>query len=395
MDNKESLFNRGFIMVFLSSLLMQMGHQSIQTLLPKYVNSLGAASTLVGLVSGTFAVAALAIRPFASPAFDIIKKKTLIRVGLVLLMITFTIYYFAPSIEIIIAGRVLHGFGIGSCAPLFLSYACTMMPESQIGRGVSLFLVSTAVGQAIGPGIGLSLAASIGYRNVFLLAVGCEILSFICLTITPSDPQPEKKPYRISLKTIIAKDALPAAALSCLITISYGCINSFLAIYAGLKGIDNIGLFFTINAIGLIVLRPILGGYIDKLGFRKAIVPCVALFMVTLACLGRINGTLGIVICAVMMASSYGLTVPAIQAMSIKSVSKEQRGLASNTLYVGTDTGHFLGPYIAGIVVDALIAGGMAEIESYSTMFMIMTIPSAIVIALIFVFTRQEKVTGE
>ena len=81
MNKQNSIWNRTFIAVFIANCFQNLGQHMMNSLVPKYANSLGAASWLVGFVSSMFAVTALAIRPFSSPASDSFSKKKLSLTG--------------------------------------------------------------------------------------------------------------------------------------------------------------------------------------------------------------------------------------------------------------------------------------------------------------------------
>jgi MFS family permease len=62
-----------------------------------------------------------------------------------------------------------------------------------------------------------------------------------------------------------------------------------------------------------------------------------------------------------------------VQAMSMRVVPRDRRGVASNTLYIGMDLGFFLGPVFGGWAV--LRAGG------YGPVFFLAVIPAVLAAA--------------
>ena len=78
MQKKDTIWNPVFISVFIANICQQMGQQMMNTLIPKFADSLGAPAALVGFVSSSFAITALVIRPFSGPAFDSFSKRRLL-----------------------------------------------------------------------------------------------------------------------------------------------------------------------------------------------------------------------------------------------------------------------------------------------------------------------------
>ena len=394
------VWNRGFILIFIANVFMHMGQQTITTLVPKYAYALGATSTVVGIVSGAFAMSALLSKPFTSPLFICVKKKHLYLISCVLLMSAYVIYFFAPNVNWIIGGRFFHGIGIGMAAPLSLNMACDNLPEHSFAKGVGLFSLGQAFGQAIGPSIGLKLSKTIGYKYTFAI---CFVSLAVCLAIAffvDSNPRTSDR-YQIRLDTIVEKRAIPIAVTMLFITMAYACIPSFLAIYGELLSIDNIGLYFTVYAIAILVLRFSTSGLADKLGYRKVLVTSLICFMVTFVLFGSARTLPVFIIAAIFSGLGYGLTLPNIQALCMTSVPSDRRGVASNTMYLGQDLGQSIGPSIAGALIDALIlkkcpegldyASDQIKAGAYSTMYYLVIIFLVIAVALVIYTTGKMK----
>jgi len=374
----SKVWNRGFILIFIANLFQHMGQQTITALIPKYANSMGAAASLVGIVSGAFAISALLSRPVTSPAFDCFKKKNLYSLSNIIILLAYLIFIVAPNVGWLIAGRLLQGIGVGICAPISLSIACDNLPEKSFSKGVSMFSLGQAFGQAIGPSIGLALSKSIGYKKTFII---CFVMIFICLILSRfvfSNPPAEDAKYRIRLDTIIEKRAIPVALTITFVVIPYACISGFITIYADVIGIGNIGVYFTVYAVAILVLRFVTGGLADKLGYRTVLLTSLLCFAVTFVLFSVSRSITGFIVAAIFSALGYGIILPNMQALCMSSVPTDRRGVGSNTFFLFQDIGQFAGPYIGGVIVDSLImknsAPGAAEastavkLSAYSTM---------------------------
>ena len=133
-NSPAKVWNRGFILIFIANLFQHMGQQTITTLVPKYAAALGATSTIVGIVSGAFAISAIAIRPVASPAFDCFRKRHIYSIANIVLLLAYVLFYTAPNYNWLIAGRLLQGIGVGMSAPIALSIACDNLPEGGFAK---------------------------------------------------------------------------------------------------------------------------------------------------------------------------------------------------------------------------------------------------------------------
>ncbi len=138
--DKTKLWNLAFITIFLVNFFQQMGQQMTNTLVPKYADALGASAYIVGIVSSAFAVSSLLIRPITTPAFDSFSKKNLLIISSMGILAVFIGYSLSTNTTLLIAMRLVHGICLGSVAPLSLAIASNVLPESQFGKGIAIFL---------------------------------------------------------------------------------------------------------------------------------------------------------------------------------------------------------------------------------------------------------------
>ena len=194
---------------------------------------------------------------------------------------------------------------------------------------------------------------------------------------------------RISLKSVVAVESLPAAILLFFLAMAYCTISSFLVIYADTRQVENIGLFFTVNAITLLASRPLVGRLMDKYGFRAVVLPALCCFALAMFVISMATELWMFLVAAFISAFGYGACQPAMQALAIKSVPESRRGSASATNYFGTDLGYLSGPSVAGSIVDS-VNRGKASPAGYSAMYRCMMIPIGIAAGLLLTVLRKS-----
>ena len=387
----NTIWNRAFIAVFIVNLFMNMGQQTAHTLIGKFAASLGAAASLIGLIAGLYAGIALALRPFTSPLYDIVNKKYLLAGAIGLIAIAYVFFATAKSIPMVIIGRCLQGAGVGCSAPLSMAIVCESLPDDKYGRGVTIFSLAQAFGQAIGPSVGLAISSRFGYSTTFWFCTVLMLIAFaLCFICSDTYVAPGAK-YRIRFDTIFIKEALPAALLLLFLAMSYSTINALLTIYGGLRGIDNIGLYFTVYAIGLLVLRPLVSGLADRYGYVKVIIPALVLFSCTFLLFSLAKTIVLIIAAAVVGAVSHGIAQPSIQALCMKMVPREKSGVGANTMFFMQDIGQFLGPTIAGAVVDMFLRTGTTDVNAYANTYRCMMIPLLAAAVIAFLLRNVYK----
>lgn len=348
---KQTIWTHNFIVLFTANMVLYFGSYMTYALLPLYCRGFGANDSLVGIVSGMFALTALAVRPISGPAIDAWNKKVLYLVTISMNAFVMFGYGISPNIGMIIFFRLLHGISNGTSAALCLTMATESLPTEKISSGIAVYMLSTVLASAVGPGLGLSIAEKYGYETTFYIA---GILTAVAVLIgTRLDYSGVKsKPLKIRLDTIIAKEAVIPAVIITVMQFAAGTISSFLVLMVTDRSIKGISTYYTINALAMVASRPIAGKIADKYGPAMALYPTLFLFAVNLIMLAFCNSTMILWTSAIINAFGYASFYSILQAQAMKLTPPERRGAGSSTCYIGTDIGAFCGPALAGIIAN-------------------------------------------
>lgn len=361
---KSTIWTRNFICMMAANFLMLMSNFSTNTLVSTYATFLGAAPMLMGFLTGLFYGIALAMRPVAGPVQTRVNHRKLL-IGVFALGVVVNIgYSLFHSIPMFLAFRVLHGVQYAFYGSLSMTVAADSVPQEKLASGLGFYALSGAVAQAIAPQIGISLLAwgtaqrgeNFGYTVLFAFSALMMALSLIPLFIL-RDTQKERT-VTSEVRTgkwyqqIISRHALIPAVIMMLIMMSFANFNSFMVPFGKELGIEDIGIFFTVFAGSMLVIRPISGWLSDKLGLRKVLLPALLFFSVACLIIGSAKAIPMILVGAIPAAIGFGTGNPLTQAWSVQTETRARRAVASNTLYVGMDVGFFFGPLLGGVIRD-------------------------------------------
>jgi MFS family permease len=370
------IWNPVYRCVFTANALLFLGIQMVNTLIAKYADYLGASAVTVGMVSSLFAFTALLFKIFSGPAIDSFNRKYILMAAIFAIALSFFGFGFSNSVRMLFVFRLLQGCGQAFTATCCLALAADSLPPDKFGAGIGTFTLAQAACQAIGPAAALSLAEMAGYKLTFIIA-GCLTLGAIAVASRISIVHRENKIFKISPKTIAAKEAIIPAILLFFLQMTFSNINAFLVIFAGNRGVMNIGLFYTLYAAAMLVSPRTTGRIADRFGSVKAIIPALIFFALSFFIISASNSLLMFLGAALVAAFGYGAAQPMVQTICMKSVPEARRGAASSTSYIGQDLGNLAGPIIAGTVVEQM---------GYSVMWRSMIIPVLTAMFLIIVF---------
>ena len=396
-EKKLSIWNRTFICCLLANVFLYTSQGIVNPLVTTYAGFIGAGASVVGMISGLYFGVSFAMRPVSGPMVTMLDKKKLMIFTYAVGVAANLGYGLSRSIGLFIVSRALHGVQFSLLGSLTLTVASDSLPKEKMGSGIGVFGLSGIFGTAFGPTIGLALrnlgdglwGEGAGYRLTFFTAAGITLLSLIPCLVMEDQPKPDREAMKALgpwYKNIIAPETIPCAAILCCYCMSSGLYNIFMVPYAEQYGIQNVGVFFTIYAVAMLVTRPMSGKLLDQHGAAFVCYPCSAVAVCSYLALGLIRSFAGVVIAAVLAGIAWGTLNPALQAMAMQTTVPAKRGVASNTGYLGMDLGFFLGPTLAGLVG--------ASTGQQAILFMSGAVP-VVVGFLIFLFTWrrfQERV---
>ena len=382
MSEKETIWSAPYVALMATNFFQSMAAFMTNTTLPLYLDALGAATSMIGIVVGAFAITALLVRPFAGPAFDSFSKKRLLLVAQTLIGVSLIGYGIVHSVPGLFCVRLLHGLGIGCAGPLAMSLVSEFLPVSRLASGISIYALAQSFAQVIGPAVGLWLMEAIGFSNTYFLSAASVLIAMVGVFFV-KEPQRERPPYRFSLDRMFAREAVPKAIVLSLLAIAFAGITSYLVLYGNLLGVGNMGTYFVVYALCLVATRPIFGKLADRFGAARVLLVGVLCFAASYVMLWQVRDFPGMIAVAVVSSAGFGASAPLIQSMALGSVPPERRGAASNTSFTGMDCGMLIGPAFAGFAIEALepVVGGITA--AYSCMWLVMLVPLAVAFAVI------------
>jgi len=333
------IWNKTFVSIFLSNMVMWLGQMMSNALLPVYAESLGATPTIIGALVSSFAITAIVLRIIAAPAIDSYNKKYIAIGSILVFAVAYLGFGISRSIPSLIVFRLVQGLGQAFASVCFLTIVADVLPKDKYGTGIGYFSVAQVVSQAIGPSIGLWLVGLVGYNATFLINMGIMLLAAI-LALQIDLPYKRMKKMEISLSNVIAKEAIMPMAVTFFVMIAFAIVQSFLIVFASQQGVGSeIGIYFMVTAVTMVFTRPAIGRMVDKYGLVKVLIPGLFCDVVAFIIISFAHTLMTFLVAGFISAFGFGACLPALQALVMKTVTKERRGAGSCTNAIGMDLG--------------------------------------------------------
>ena len=354
-----------------------LGLQMLVPTIPLYVTALGGDKTLAGLAIGLYAVSSLLVRPLAGLAMDAYGRRGILVGGMLTFLACVLAFNWVTALLPFLALRIVQGMGWGACGTAVGTIAADIISPARLGEGMGYYALASTLAIAIGPYVGLSVVQVGGFRGLFYLAaltvavaIGLAFLLHYPAINRSSGPK-NCAPYEAK--------AVPAAVILFFATMTYGAVASFVALYGTQQGIARIGLFFTVYAVAVALVRPISGRLADRRGFDAVIVGGLVCILVTMLILAQAAGLAAFLLAAALYGLGFGAVQPALQALAVVDVQPERRGAASGTFFTAFDLGSGLGSVLWGAVAQRL---------GFALMYLTAAIPALIALAAYLGYAR-------
>jgi MFS family permease len=330
-----------------------LAHHLTRPILPLYLVSFGASSTVIGAVMAVFTITATITRIPVGLLIDRIGRKPFLIAGVALFAVGNFGYMWAPGILLMLPFRMLHGVGWSGCTTAVATLAADIAPQNRRGELIGYAAMASSLGGAIGPVAGFALLQRFDFAGVFL---GAAALLFVSLILAAFVKEPERGPRDNRRETwidllVIPETLLPAVAVAFL-SFGHGGILTFLPIHALKLGLENPGLWFGLYALCLLLSRPVAGPLSDRISRRAVIIPGLILNLLGIGILALASSPAWLMAAAVVGGFGTGAAQPALMTVAVDQTSPQRRGQSMAQYQCFYDLGIGLGSLTLGAFLD-------------------------------------------
>lgn len=385
----QKLWTRPFIMIMGINFLIFLSFNMINPSLPLYLQDLGISETMTGVCISIFTVGSMLIRPIAGDVLDHFGRRSVFFISMIFLAILVFCYSFTSAIALLLVLRVIHGIDWSFASTSTSTIATDIIPRQITGTGIGIFGMSMSLALAVAPALAVDLmdrysfSTMIDVSSVFLV---CALLLgfFFPFEKTLQHATPVKSNMPKEKRTIIEHSAiLPAIIMGC-ITLTMSAVTTYVPLYGTTLGLGNTGYFFSIYAIGLLLVRGCIGRVIDRFGIVAATLPSFVCMLIAMLLLGLAQDLPMLLISGFLYGSGFGGAQTTMQSLSVMNAPIDRFGAANGTFFIGFDL---------GIGFGALLAGTLSDHLGFRAMYLMLMVFIVIAIVLVAKF-RPHKLSN-
>ena len=359
--DQPKLWTPHFIVGTLVNFLLLLNYYLLMVVMADFATDrFHASGSSAGLAVSMFIIGTMIARFFSAQIMEKVGKWNLLALGILLEVAVSATYFLASGLLVLFLIRLAHGISYGLASTAVSTIVTGLVPRERYGEGIGYFMLSSTLGTAVGPFIGMVLLQGGGYFNIFLTCLITAAVCFVAvfqIRLSPAEraaiaaarrPMPREK----GLRGIMEVRALPVCLVCAGIYFCYSSLLSFLSPFAeqiGLAGPAT--LFFLVYSLAILFTRPVTGRSFDRRGPDTVMVPAFLSFCAGMLLLSQAHHAVSLFLAAVLLGFGVGVVQSCGLTLAVKNAPPERISYANSTFYICADAGVGIGPFLLGFLL--------------------------------------------
>jgi MFS family permease len=296
----------------------------------------------VGFVVGSMAAGLLCFRPVIGWLIDRWGRKSVLWLGLGIMLVILPLYAQSPNLGCLMGVRVLHGISQAAFATASQTLLADLVPPNRRTAMLGYLAMSNTVGFSLGPLLGSMMFTMGGFTAVLLTMAGATIVGIVLslplpwLKVLPQSPTQPSCANRFPWKAIASFPIRDATLVFFVSSFLHGGVVTFLPLF-----VPNVALFYSLNALVAVGIRFGLGRWGELLSQRWVVSAGILCSGVALIGLSLVPQQ--IVLWSILYGLGFGALFPVLSAIVSLAAPLEARGRTYSVFLAGFDGGMTLG----------------------------------------------------
>ena len=347
-----TLWTVDFVLNLLVGHFMFAGFTSLLTIIPLYVLHRSGQEWQLGIIIGSFGIAAVFLRPFAGRWVNKIGAKRIALTGTAILAVGSLLYLGALAPWWIVPIRMIQGIGMAMAPVATGTIVANLAPAHRRAEAMSYMGTSINISFLYAPVAGSWILGYAGFQYAFLFSGAIAFFAvFLASRISAARTSPlvEEAAEGVTESVpLISRAALFPAIVFMAYTFTTAPVNTFMPILARENNLGNPGLYFTVMAGTSIFSMMLSGPVADRFGRATVIVPGLVATAVAMFILNAASQPIMLWAAGFFAGMGFGLIQPGIQSLTIDRVSPRERSSGVATLQQAWDIGGSGGAFFIG-----------------------------------------------
>ena len=350
----EKIWNRKFILLFITNLLMMATFYASVPILPIYCQQIGITGAGIGIVLTAMSVTTVLFRPFAGYILDNFNRYHVYMLFLALFCLPFLGFIAFPFYVALVVIRLYMGVVYSVCGSATTTLAGDVLPPNKVGQGVNRFALTISLGMAAGPFIGIQVQNHMSSKTSFIVLFALTAIALICVSFCHIEyPKAERKKF--VLADAFYKPALPFMFNMMFIMIPFGAVIAYSSIFAQEKGLSAVIPYFYIFLVaGMLISKFSTQKMIDAGKHKVLVVISLIVLLATMGSYFFMKTSVHLLLAGFLLGLGYGILQPLFQSFVTGTTPAPKRGTANATYLLSYDIGIGIGSFVMGMFQESI-----------------------------------------
>ncbi|WP_270848156.1 MFS transporter [Candidatus Collinsella stercoripullorum] len=354
MEKTNKIWNRRFVLLFITNLLVLAAFYASIPIIPVYCQQIGITGSGVCIVLTAMSVATVLFRPIAGYLLDNFNRYRVYLLFLAMFCIAFPLFPAFPFFGALVAIRLFMGAVYSVCGSATMTLAGDVLPMNKITEDISRFAFTISIGMAVGPFVGIQVQNHLSSTASFLTVFAISVAAFICVSCCRIS-YPKIKRRKFSLKESIYKPALPFMGNMMFLMIPYGAVIAYSSILAQEKGLNDVIPYFYICLVaGMLLSKLSTQKMIDAGKHRILVFISIVILILTMASYAFLQTGAHLLAAGFFFGLGYGILQPLFQSFVTGTTPPAKRGVANATYLLSYDIGIGIGSLLMGFMQESI-----------------------------------------
>jgi predicted MFS family arabinose efflux permease/CBS domain-containing protein len=361
MGETEKIWNKKFILLFITNLLVLAAFYASIPIIPVYCQQIGITGSKIGIVLTAMSISTILFRPVAGYLLDNFNRYRVYLLFLALFCLAFPSFIIFPIFGALIIIRLYMGAVYSVCGSATMTLASDVLPHTKITQGISRFAFTISIGMAVGPYVGIQVQNHMSSKVSFLMIFGITLAALICVSLTKIRyPKVTRKNF--ALRDTIYNPALPFMFNMLFLMIPYGAVIAYSSIFAHENHLTAVIPYFYICLVaGMLVSKLSTQKMIDGGKHHVLVYASLVILIGTMASYAFLSSGIHLLIAGFIFGLGYGILQPLFQSFVTGTTVASKRGVANATYLLSYDIGIGIGALLMGCLQETIgLSSGFA-----------------------------------
>lgn len=350
----EKIWNKKFILLFITNLLMMATFYASVPILPIYCQQIGVTGSKIGIVLTAMSVTTVLFRPFAGYILDNFNRYHVYMLFLALFCLPFLGFVAFPIYGALVTIRLYMGVVYSVCGSATTTLAGDVLPQNKVGQGVNRFALTISLGMAAGPFIGIQVQNHMSSKASFIVLFVLTVLALICVSFCRIK-YPKVKRKKFVLADAFYKPALPFMFNMIFIMIPFGAVIAYSSIFAQEKGLSAVIPYFYICLVaGMLISKFSTQKLIDAGKHKILVIISLIVLLLTMGSYYVMASAVHLLLAGFLLGLGYGILQPLFQSFVTGTTPAPKRGAANATYLLSYDIGIGIGSFVMGMFQESI-----------------------------------------